>query len=208
MAFSRCGMVPVSFLPQTSARSGGCACTALKLRFQRRGAASVCPRRPRKRLDAGWKRLPKSSEVLLGGLACSPGVSHARGLCPLPILAEKGPRRSLRAAGERGLDRPGEADRGRGQSRGAAGRDRGADPGGHAGDRDFEPALYRERRALHDGDPDVRGRHRKSAHHRRDVHPGRPSPGDRALRRAEAVHAGGEQAGALLPRRASPAKRC
>ncbi len=34
----------------------------------------------------------------------------------------------------------------------AAGRHRGPDPRGHAGDRDFEPALYRERRALHDRD--------------------------------------------------------
>ena len=41
-------------------------------------------------------------------------------------------------------------------------------------------------------------RHRHAAHHGGHLHPGRPSPGDRALRRAEAVHAGGEQAGALL----------
>ena len=53
------------------------------------------------------------------------------------------------------------------QRGGAAGRDRGADPGGHAGDRDFQPALYRERRALHDGDADVRVRHAKTRAPRR-----------------------------------------
>ena len=57
--------------------------------------------------------------------------------------------------------------RGRGQGGGAAGRDRGSDPGGHAGNRDFQPALYRERRPLHDGDADVRVRHRNAAHHAR-----------------------------------------
>ena len=44
-------------------------------------------------------------------------------------------------------------------------------------------------------------RHRNAAHHGRHLHPGQPSPGDRALRRAEAVRAGGEQAGAQLRRR-------
>src|SRR6202521_3634469 len=57
-----------------------------------------------------------------------------------------------------------------GQGGGAVGRDRGADPGGHAGDRDFQPALYRERRALHDGHTDVRGRHPESSHHGGDLH--------------------------------------
>ena len=71
---------------------------------------------------------------------------------------------------------------GGGQGGREAGRDRGADPGGHAGDRDFQPALYRERRALHDGDADVPVRHRHAAHHGGDLHPRRPSPGDGALR--------------------------
>ena len=66
-----------------------------------------------------------------------------------------------RAAGKRGLDRPGQADRGGGPRGGTAGRHRGPDPGGHAGDRDFQPALYRERRPLHDRHPDVRVRHRE-----------------------------------------------
>ena len=47
-----------------------------------------------------------------------------------------------------------------------------------------------------------------AAHHGGDLHPVGPSPGDGALRRAETVHAGGEQAGAQLPLPASPARWC
>ena len=42
--------------------------------------------------------------------------------------------------------------------------------------------------------PDVRHRHRNAAHHADHLHPRQPSSRHRALRRAKAVHAGGEQA--------------
>ena len=47
-----------------------------------------------------------------------------------------------------------------------------------------------------------------AAHHGRHLHPGRSPAGNGALRCAEAVHAGGEQAGAVLPAAASRAKWC
>ena len=47
-----------------------------------------------------------------------------------------------------------------------------------------------------------------AADHGGDLHPVRPSAGDGALRRAETVHAGGEQAGARRRCRASPARPC
>ena len=126
------------------------------------------------------------------------GVSMLSVYIPSESSLKKVAAADRRVAGKRGLDRPREADDGGGPGGGAAGRDRGADPGGHAGDRDFQPALYRERRALHDGDADVPFRHRYAADHGRHLHPGRSPAGDRALRRAEAVCAGGEQAGAVL----------
>ena len=120
-------------------------------------------------------------------------VPSESSLKKLPETADGG------IAGQRGLDRPRQADGGGGPRGGAAGRDRGADPGGHAGNRDFQPALYRERRPLHDRDADVPFRHRYAADHGGHLHPGRPSAGDRALRRAEAVCAGRTQAGAVMP---------
>ena len=56
--------------------------------------------------------------------------------------------------------------------------------------------------------PDVRGRHRIAADHAGDVHSRRPPPGDGALRSAETVHAGGEQAGAGLRARHQRRNRC
>src|SRR5437773_7369319 len=54
--------------------------------------------------------------------------------------------------------------------------------------------LYIENAALHDGDADVPLRHRHAAHHGRHLHPGRPSPGDGALRHPKALPAGREEA--------------
>ncbi len=78
---------------------------------------------------------------------CS-GVAHVFGVCSLAILLKKFPIADPAALPDNAvwidlLNPTLEEDRaGR-----AAGRDRGADPGRHAGDRDFQPALYRERRA-------------------------------------------------------------
>ena len=68
-------------------------------------------------------------------------------------------------------------------------RHRGADARGNAGDRGLEPALCRERRALHDRDADVPVGHRDAENHAGHLHPGRPPAGYRALRRAQAVRA-------------------
>src|SRR5258708_30002338 len=55
-------------------------------------------------------------------LTLSPGVLDVVGVRPFRILAEESRRgRSLGAAGERGLDRPRQTDRGGGQGGGAAG---------------------------------------------------------------------------------------
>ncbi len=124
---------------------------------------------------------------------------HAFGLRPFRSLDEKsGFRRFGRAARHCDLGRPGQPDPGGGSRRRAAGRNRGADPRRHAGDRNLQPALYRKWRALHDGNAHVLVGYGESAHHCGDLHPFGPPPGDGALRRPEAVHAGGEQAGALL----------
>ena len=66
-----------------------------------------------------------------------------------------------------GLARPVQSDAGRGQAGRAAGRDRGPDPRGDAGNRDFQPSLCRERRALHDRDADVPVGYRPSRSRRR-----------------------------------------
>ena len=107
------------------------------------------------------KRLPESRLVLLVEFLARFGVAHVVGVRAFRFFVEiSGFSRSCRPAGKRGLDRFGEADFGGRQGGGAVGRDRGADTGRHAGDRDFQSALYRERRALHDGDVDVPFRHR------------------------------------------------
>ena len=168
-----------------------------------RHAAAIGPPQTGPAAGAGHEALARIELSPVGwARVLGPGVLHVLGVRPLRILAEEGRLgRSRRVAGERGLDRHGQADRGRGPRRRRAGRHRGADPGGHAGDRDFQPALCRERRALHDRQPDVRGRYRIAADLAGDLHPVRPSPGDGALRPAETVHAGGEQAGARRRRR-------
>ena len=157
------------------------------------------------------KRLPELRLVLLGALAALfSELLHVVGVRPLRFLAEESRRRPTSPPLPENavwIDLVKPTARG-GQGGGAAGRDRGADPRGHAGDRDFQPALYRERRALHDRDADVPFRHRHAADHGGHLHPRRSSPGNRALRRAEAVCAGREQAGADHARPASPAKWC
>ncbi len=124
---------------------------------------------------------------------------HVFGVCSLRDLPQESRHRGhLQAARQRGLGRPRQAHRGRRQGGREARGDRGADAGRHAGDRNLQPALYRERRPLHDGDLDVQFRHRHAEDHRCHLHPRRSSPGDGALRRSEAVRTGREQAVANL----------
>ena len=52
-------------------------------------------------------------------------------------------------------------------------RHRGSDARGNAGDRGLEPALCRERRAVHDRDLDVPVRHGGAEDHADHLHPGR-----------------------------------
>ena len=182
MLLPRCGMRPVTFLPQGLRLSTGFWAFAPHCRAEVMPSPSQC-HKPKpliiRRSSSACQNRAKSCWV---GRRHWPGVPNAFGVRSLRIIAEESRRcRSRRAAGERGVGRPDEADRRRRSSRGASRRDCGADPGGHAGDRDFQPALYRERRALHDGDADVLVRHRESAHHRGDLHPRKPSPGHGAL---------------------------
>ena len=91
---------------------------------------------------------------------------------------------SGRASRRRGLVRSRHADARRGQAGRARARHRGADARGDAGDRGLEPALCRERRALHDRDADVPVGHRDAQDHAGHLHPRRPQARHRALRRA------------------------
>ena len=75
------------------------------------------------------------------------------------------------AAGGGGVDRSGHADRAGRQAGRSAARHRGADARGDAGDRGLQPALCRERRALHDRDADVPVRHRDAEDHAGHLHP-------------------------------------
>ena len=98
----------------------------------------------------------------------------------------------------RGVDRSDHADRAGRQAGRAAARHRGADARGNAGDRGLQPALCRERRALHDRDADVPVGHRDAEDHGGHLHSVRPSAGHRALRRTAAVRHRRAQAGARL----------
>ena len=226
----RCGRLAVAFMPQVlrllvDFRAGlalppdhGHACAAHRHKCGSPVNARVMKRLP----ESGLVRLVSQSvfevEVVPVRVRKRVKTRDCRPVPELPMLSVYAPseirlkkarrRRSGGIAGKRGLDRSGEADDGGGPGGGAAGRDRGADPGGHAGDRDFQPALYRERRALHDGDVDVPFRHRYAEDHGGHFHPRRSSAGDGALRCAEAVCAGREQAGAVMHCRAYQAKWC
>ena len=100
---------------------------------------------------------------------------------------------------QRGLARSRQPGAGRRQGGRAPARRRGADARGDAGDRGLQPALRRASRALHDRDADVQFRHRDAEDHGGHLHPLRPPPGHRALRRAAPVHDRRQQARAQLP---------
>ena len=85
------------------------------------------------------------------------------------------------------------------KTRRTSSRHRGPDARGDAGNRGHQPPLRRERRALHDRDPDVPVRHRRAEDHAGHLHPVRPPADHRALRRAAAVHDRRQQARADLP---------
>ena len=125
---------------------------------------------------------------------------HALGLRSARHIARANCDRTRSAsAGGGGLDRSGHADpAGRQAGRGAA-RHRGADARGDAGDRGLQPALCRERRALHDRDADVPVRHRDAEDHAGHLHSVRPSAGHRALRRSAPVRHRRAQIGARVP---------
>src|SRR5262249_25441441 len=151
--------VVVSFLPQScdilSGLSGKTVTSAVTTPWRRHFIATN-PHRWLIRQSSSACQNRANSMWLVG----RSGVVNVFGFRPLRFLAEESRRRRpCRAAGKRGLDRPDQADAGGGQGSGTARKDRGADPGGHAGDRDLQPPLYRERRALHDGDADVPIRH-------------------------------------------------
>ena len=123
------------------------------------------------------------------------------------LAAHRG--RSRRAAaGGRGLDRPRHADPAGRQAGRAHARHRGADARGDAGDRGLQPPLCRERRALHDRDADVPLRHRDAEDHAGHLHPRRPPPGHRALRRAAPLRHRRAQARPRCARPRSPARPC
>ncbi len=103
------------------------------------------------------------------------------------------------AAGGRGVDRPGHAHRAGGQGRRPPARHRAADARGDAGDRGLQPALCRERRALHDRDADVPLRQPDAEVDAGHLHPHRPPARHRALRRAAPLRHRRAQAGAHLP---------
>ena len=201
----RLGRISAASRPPRGHKYGSAVNAPVMKRLPESGLVPLAAGSVSRRTGTGSRRETRQDERLP---PCS-GVAHVFGVCSLRIRPEEAPGRGPGGvAGQCGLDRPVEPDD-RGGPRGrAAGRDRGADPGGHAGNRDFQPALYRERRPLHDRDADVPIRHRYAEDDGRHLHPRRPPPGDGALRRAEAVCAGRAQAGALMHAGDHRAKWC
>ncbi len=87
------------------------------------------------------------------------------------------------------LARPARADAGRGKAGREHARHRRADARGNEGDRDLEPAVRGQRRAVHDHHGRGATRHRPAGGHGGDVHPDRLAPGDEPLSRHQAVPA-------------------
>ena len=154
----RCGTLAVSFLPQLLRFAAHFWADAPSPPNRRHAAAIWPPQmwtavKPPRHEALARIELESSLGDAVAQVRARSGVPHVLGVRSFRSSLKKVASVDLaRAAGKRGLDRPGQADRGGGSRGGAAGRHRGADPRGHAGDRDFEPALYRERRALHDRD--------------------------------------------------------
>jgi hypothetical protein len=140
-------------------------CAGLKCGAGHAGSGSAC----QNRVTASWVAvrafsspvLIRSAPERLGRLVLE--ISYALGVRPFRSLAEEsrfGGSRVVARYG--GVGRSGQADAGRGPCGRATCRYRSADPRRHAGDRDFQPALHRERRTLHDGHADVLVRHGKT----------------------------------------------